>query len=32
MMFEEALQLVQNNTIRDAKSVIALFRAQPYLS
>lgn len=32
MSFEKALQLVQDNTIRDAKSVIALFRAQPYLS
>jgi 8-oxo-dGTP pyrophosphatase MutT (NUDIX family) len=32
MTFEKALQLVQDNTIRDAKSVIALFRAQPYLS
>ncbi len=32
MTVEEALQLVQNNTIRDAKSVIALFRAQSYLS
>lgn len=32
MTVEKALQLVQDNTIRDAKSVIALFRAQPYLS
>jgi len=30
--FEESLQLAQNNTLRDAKSVIALFRAQTYLS
>lgn len=32
MTFEEALKLIQDNTIRDAKSVIALFRAQSYLS
>lgn len=32
MTFEQALKLIQDNTIRDAKSVIALFRAQPYLS
>jgi 8-oxo-dGTP pyrophosphatase MutT (NUDIX family) len=32
MNFEQALQLIQDNTIRDAKSVIALFRTQPYLS
>ncbi len=32
MTFEQALKLIQDNTIRDAKSVIALFRAQSYLS